>query len=95
MDFSKVAVGDVALIPLIVGLIQFFKSFVPAAPGNVWRAASFILGLCGQLAIFVIAHDGGVSGWDLGTWLTCAVTGFAFALAAGKAYDEVLRSTPA
>lgn len=95
MDFGKVAVGEVALIPFIVGLIQFLKSFAPTAPGNVWRASSFVLGLVGQLAIFIIAHGGNVYGWDLGTWLTCTVTGFAFALAAGKAYDETLNRSAA
>jgi len=86
-----VAIGGVVLIPLIVGLIQLFKRFVPKAPGNVWLALSFVLGVAGQFIVYVIANGGefaAVGSWTLATWAACVVTGLAFGLAASKAYDE-------
>ena len=90
MDLSTVAIGDVVLLPLIVGLIQYVKSFRPNANGDIWRGLSFVLGLLGQTVVFLLAHSGSVAGWQFGTWALCVVTGLGFGLASGKAFDEAI-----
>ena len=88
-DESTVMIGGVALIPLIIGVIQFVKRLFPEAPGNVWLALSFALGIAGQTVVFLIATGGSVVSWSLETWATAVVTGLAFGLAAGKSWDEL------
>lgn len=91
MDAATVAIGGVVLIPIIVGLIQLVKRFFQQAPGNLWLACSFFLGLLGQFIVYVIANGGSfaaISEWTLALWSACVVTGLAFGLAASKAYDE-------
>lgn len=88
MEQGTVAIGGVVLLPLIVGLIEFLKRFVPAAPGNVWLAASFVLGVAGQILVFLIGHGGTCAGWNLETWALAVVMGLATGLATGKLYDE-------
>ncbi len=95
MDPSKVAVGDVLLLPLIIGLVQAIKRFFPVAQNTVWFGLAFVFGVAGQVVVFLIAHPGSTSkagnmpwaGWDFATWALCIVTGLAFGLAAGKTYD--------
>jgi len=91
-DPTTVAIGDVALLPFIVGLIQFIKRFFPKAPGNVWLFTSFLLGVVGESVVFVIANGAGVKVWDTSTWAMIVVYGLAFGLAASKAYDELIKS---
>ncbi len=91
MDPSRIAVGDVVLLPVIIGLVQAIKRFFPAAQNTVWFGLAFVFGVVGQVVVFMIAHPGTGNmpwaGWDLATWSLCVVTGLAFGLAAGKAYD--------
>ncbi len=91
-DATNVAIGDVLLLPLIIGLIQFVKRFFARAPGNVWLFASFVLGITGQTVVFMVANETAVGSWDFGTWSMVVVYGLALGLAASKMYDELLAS---
>jgi len=92
MDAGTVAIGEVVLLPLIVGLIQLIKRFAPEAPGNLWLALAFLFGVIGQFVVFLIGHGGSfaaLSEWTLEVWALAVVTGLAFGLAAGKSFDEL------
>ena len=89
MDYGKIAIGDVLLIPLIIGLVQVIKRFLPQAPENLFFGLSFLFALALQTVVFLIGHGASFAGWDLETWALCMVTGLAFGLAASKAYDEL------
>ena len=88
MEQGTIAIGGIALLPLIVGIIQFCKRFAPGVYGNVWLAMSFALGVVGQVVVFLIAHGGTFAGWDLETWATIVVMGLTTGLATSKLYDE-------
>jgi len=88
-ELESLAIGGVVLITLITGLIQFAKSFFPHAPGNLWRALAFFLGVVGQVVVFLVASGTNVGFWSLATWASLVVLGLAFGLAAGKAYDDL------
>ena len=91
MDAGTVAIGGIVLLPTIVGLIQLAKRFFPQAPGNLWLACAFFLGVLGQFIIYVIANGGtftALAEWTLALWAACIVTGLTYGLAAAKAYDE-------
>lgn len=88
MNGTAVAIGGVALVPLIVALIQFAKRFASSAPGNVWLGASFVLGVIGQIVTWIIALEAPVGAWTLEQWAVVVVLGLNFGLAASKAYDE-------
>ncbi len=88
MALGQMAIGEVALLPLIVGLIQFAKLFAPRAPGNLWRAVAFGLGVLGQWVVYLIGRGGSGAGWDLEAYALLVVTGLVAGLAAGKLYDE-------
>lgn len=88
MQQGEIAIGNVLLLPLIVGLIEFIKRFFPQAAGNVWLATSFVLGVVGQIVVFLIGHGGTFAGWDLETWALAVVLGLSAGLATGKLYDE-------
>jgi len=91
-DATNVAIGDVLLLPLIIGLIQFVKRFFAQAPGNVWLFASFALGIIGQMVVFMAANGTAVGSWNFSTWIMVVVYGLAFGLAASKTYDELVAS---
>jgi len=82
------AIAGVLLIPLIIGLIQFFKKLFPGADGRVWLAVSLVLGVAGQVVAYLI--DMGKP-TDLAGWTALVVLGLAFGLAASKAYDETIK----
>ena len=83
----NLAIAEVALIPLIVGLIQALKRFFPSAHSNVWFGLSLLLGVVFQVAAYV-ATVGLPSGFT--EYFSLVVMGLAFGLSAGKAYDETL-----
>lgn len=90
MNITEVAIGNIALIPLIIGLVQLFKRFFPTLPTNVWLGLSFLFGIVGQMIVFVIAHGGtftSAGAWTLETWALAVVLGLTVGLAAAKAYD--------
>ncbi len=87
MDTGKVAVGDVVLLPMIIALVQAVKRFFPTAQPALWFGLAFVFGVLGQTVVFLIAHGESWAGWDMTTWSLCVVSGLAFGLAAGKAYD--------
>lgn len=88
MQQGEIAIGNVLLLPLIVGLIEFVKRFFPEAPGNLWLALSFVLGVTGQIVVFLIGHNGTFVGWNLETWALAVALGLSTGLATGKLYDE-------
>ncbi len=91
MEAEKTVIGDVALIPLIVALIQFLKSLAPdSTPGNVWKVLAFVLGIIGQTTVFIIAR-GFPQNWDFSTWAVVIVSGLWFALLATQSYDSVIK----
>jgi len=89
MDLATVAIAGVALIPLIVGIIEFAKKLDPGnvVPGQVWLASSMVLGVIGESVAVIIA-----SGMPntLEAWASLVVLGLSFGLSASKAYDETL-----
>lgn len=89
MDSMAVAIGGVVLIPLIIGLVQAFKRADPnrRVPSYVWFYLALLLGIIGQVVVFLIASGIPVS---LADWAACVVLGLSFGLAAGKAYDETM-----
>lgn len=84
---ADLAVAQVALIPLIVGVIEALKRFFPTSPSNLWFGLSLFLGVAFQVAAYV-ATVGLPSGFT--EYFSLTVMGLAFGLAAGKAYDEVM-----
>ncbi len=87
MDVTKAAIGELALMPIIIGLVQAIKRFWPEGTSAVWFGLSFLLGVVGEVVVFLIAHPAPLENWDLATWALCVVAGLSFGLAAGKAYD--------
>lgn len=83
----NLAIAEVALVPLIVGLIQALKRFFPTAHSNIWFGLSLLLGIGFQLAAYV-AIVGLPSGFT--EYFTLVVLGLSFGLASSKAYDETL-----
>jgi len=90
MDPTTVAIAGVVLMPLILGLIQFFKKLDPnnQVPGGVWLAASMLFGVAGQVVAFIVAS--GVP-TDPKAWAALVVLGLSFGLATSKLYDETLQ----
>lgn len=84
---SDVTFAGVALIPLIVGLIQFLKRIAGNVEGNIWLGLSMLLGIAGMSAVY-LAEQGAPA--DFQGWLSMVILGLAFGLAASKAYDETL-----
>ena len=84
---ANLAIAEVALIPLIVGLIQALKRFFPTAHTNVWFGLSLLLGVAFQVAAYV-ATVGLPAGFT--EYFSLVVMGLAFGLASGKAFDETL-----
>lgn len=89
LNGTTLAIGGIALLPLIIGLIQFVKRFAPNAHGNVWLGAAFLLGVIGQVVVWIIAAEMPLEAWALADWAAIVVMGLSSGLAAGKAYDEV------
>jgi hypothetical protein len=87
MNGATVAIGGIVLIPLIIGLIEFVKRLAPGAPGNVWLVTAMILGIAGQVVVWLIAYDLPAG---LEPWAILVVQGLAFGLASSKAYDETI-----
>jgi len=87
VDTGGVAIGGVLLIPLIVGLVQFFKRLVTKSMGNFWLFLSFLLGVIGECVVWLIATGTTFASWSIEQWATMIVMGLAFGLAASKAYD--------
>ena len=83
----NLAIAEVALIPLIVGLIQALKRFFPSAHSNIWFGLSLLLGVVFQVAAYVSVL-GLPSGFT--QYFTLVILGLAFGLASGKSYDETL-----
>ena len=89
MDATTLAIGDIVLIPLIIGLVQAFKRFAPNASNDIWFGVAMVLGLVLQILVFMIAHGQSFVGWDMQTWVLGVTTGLSFGLATGKAYDKL------
>ncbi len=85
MDWEKWSIAEIAVIPMIVGLIQFVKRFFPQAPDNLWLGSAFFLGIAFQVVAFLIANPWP---WTLGVWLSAVVLGISAGLAATGAYDR-------
>lgn len=88
MDDFKVA--DVAVIPIIIGIIQAAKRFFPQASGNVWFALSLALSWGFFVGDRLVRYSWP---WLPGTWEEVIVMGLVYGLAAGKAYDETFPPT--
>lgn len=88
---NTVAVGDIALIPLIVGTIQLIKRFFPDASGNVWLLLAYLFGLVGQSVVFLIAKGTTIGTWDFATWATVVVSAAWFGKASTEAWDNVVK----
>lgn len=84
---ADLAVAQVALIPLIVGVIEALKRFFPTSHSNIWFGLSLLLGVAFQVAAYV-ATVGLPSGFT--AYFSLVVMGLAFGLASGKAYDEAV-----
>lgn len=91
-SFESIAIGGIAVVPLVIGLIQFIKSFFPGASSNVWKALSFLFAFIGTVAVFIISQESqgpiDLSSWTFTTWATLITQSLLVGLAAGKAYDE-------
>ena len=97
MEFTEeLAVAQVALVPLLMGIIGVFKragALLPFGlgvkvmdlPSDVWFVLSVLLGTVIQVAYY-FAFVGVPE--TAATWFTLVIIGAAFGLAAGKAYDE-------
>ena len=88
---NTVAIGDVTLIPLIVGTIQLIKRFAPDAPGNIWLALAYLFGFAGQTVVFLMAKGTNIAAWDFTTWAVVVVTGMWFGYTSTQAWDNVVR----
>lgn len=93
---EELAVAQVALIPLLMGVIGVIKragALIPFGvgqkieelPGDVWFVLSVLLGSVVQV-LYYFAFVGTPE--TFATWFTLVVIGAAFGLASGKAYDE-------
>lgn len=89
MNGTTIAIAGIALIPLIIALIQFAKRVVPGADSRVWLVTSLVLGVSGQVAVYIISEGIPES---FGGCVSLVVLGLAFGLAASKAYDETVKS---
>lgn len=91
LDFSSLAIGGVALIPLIVGLIEFSKSL--GIKGAWLKAEAFALGVAFISAWAMI--EIGLMPAVAGPWVTVAVIGLGggvvAALASMGGYDLIKR----
>lgn len=104
MDGNTVAIGDVALIPCIIGTTETIKRFIlallkwikgheVAVPDEVWVFAVYLLGILGQSTVFMIAK--GVpwqTPWDFATWAAAVVSGLNFGWLATLAYDARVKT---
>lgn len=71
-------------VPTILSLIQFLKRIFDRAPGKVWFASSFLMGI----SALIITGLATVPPVDLLSWLGLVGKGLLSGLAASKAYDE-------
>ena len=96
MEFTEqLAVAQVTLIPLIMGMIGALKRIIAIHPkgaawvqnvaDDLWFALSLLFGVVFQVVYYVLFVGKPQAGVE---WFTLIVLGIAFALAAGKAYDE-------
>lgn len=86
MEFNaELSVAQVALIPMIIGIIQAAKRFKPDAPDNIWFGSSLILGVMLQILAYLALVG---SPGSLAAVFNLCVMGVAFGLAAGKTYDQ-------
>lgn len=86
MEFQEaLGIAGVGFVGLIIGLIQAAKRFAPDAHDNIWFGTALVLGLVFQV-VFWFATLGVPKNFLEG--FSLVVLGLAFALSAGKAYDE-------
>lgn len=87
-DPSSIAIAGIPILFLIISLIEAAKRYAPRAPGNHWFAVALALGVI----LFSLAHiaDHGAP-TTLAEALELVVTGLMFGLAAGGAYEQLVK----
>ncbi len=84
MDLGDLAIGAVAVLPLIIGIVEFSKKFFPDL-GNLAILETFILAFAFGLLALVIQQ--GFIPEPYVTWVVMVVGALAFALGACGLYD--------